>query len=61
MSTQVERDWRRRRKAIAKLRAELRAVLTVAIARGEVLGYADDDYRTRLAELERRADCEAAE
>lgn len=33
------------------LKAELVDVLQVAIARGEKLGYQDDDYRARLVEL----------
>jgi hypothetical protein len=34
-----------------ELREELIEVLRVAIARGEKLGYMDDDYRERLAQL----------
>lgn len=36
---------------IDELEAELRAVLDVAIARGEQLDYSDDDYRARLKQL----------
>lgn len=34
-----------------KLREELASVLDVALARGEKLGYLDDDYIARFAEL----------
>ena len=33
---------------IIQLEAELATVLDVAIARGEKLGYADEDYRERI-------------
>ena len=40
-------------KQVAELRAELAAVMDVAIARGETLGFldADNDYRKRAQEL----------
>jgi len=44
-------DLRAARTEAAELRGELRAVLDVAMARGERLGYLDDDYRQRYAAL----------
>ena len=44
--------WNADRKRIATLEKELRAVLDVAIARGESLGYVnDDDYEERRATM----------
>jgi hypothetical protein len=37
---------------VEALEGELREVLDVALARGEDLGYADDNYRNRLAAMQ---------
>lgn len=46
----------RQRAAVKALYAELAEVLDVAIARGEQLGYADEDYRRRLSQVRPRAE-----